>query len=65
MGIGGKGESGAAVPQHAGYGLDIDTVLQGEGREGVPQIVEADVLQPGMLISIPLSRSLETLKPKQ
>ncbi len=36
MGVGGKGEPGAAVPQHAGYGLDIDSVLQGKGREGVP-----------------------------
>ena len=36
MGVGGKSESGAAVPQHAGYGLNIDAVLQGEGREGVP-----------------------------
>ena len=36
MGVGGKGESSAAVSQHAGYGLDIDSVLQGEGCEGVP-----------------------------
>ena len=36
MGVGGKGESGAAVSQHAGYGLDIDSVLQGKGRKGVP-----------------------------
>ncbi len=36
MGVGGKGEPGAAVAQHAGYGLDIDSVLQGKGREGVP-----------------------------
>ena len=49
MGVGGKGESGAAVPQHAGYGLDIDSVLQGQGCEGVAQIVEADMLQPGIL----------------
>ena len=27
VGVGGKGESGAAVTQHAGYGLDIDSVL--------------------------------------
>ena len=31
-GVGGKGESGAAVTQHTGYGLDIDSVLQGEGN---------------------------------
>ena len=36
MGVGGKGESGTAVSQHTGYGLYIDSVLQGEGCEGVP-----------------------------
>ena len=36
VGVGGQGEPGAAVTQHAGYGLDIDSVLQGQGREGVP-----------------------------
>ena len=36
MGVGGKGESGAAVSQHTGHGLDIDAILQGEGCEGVP-----------------------------
>ena len=49
MGVGGKGESGTAVAQHAGYSLYIDSVLQGKGREGVPQIVEADMLQPRIL----------------
>ncbi len=49
MGVGGKGEAGAAVAQHTGHGLDINSVLQGEGRKGVPQIVEADMLQPGIL----------------
>ena len=36
MGVGGEGESGAAVSQHAGHGFDIDSVLQGQGCEGVP-----------------------------
>jgi len=48
VGVGGEGESGAAVSQHTGYGFYIDSVLQGEGREGVPQVVEADVFQPGI-----------------
>ena len=49
MGVGGEGEPGTAVSQHAGYGLYIDAILQGKGREGVPQIMEADMLQPGIL----------------
>ena len=36
MGVGGEGEPGTAVPQHAGYSLDIDSVLQGKGRKGMP-----------------------------
>lgn len=42
VGIGSKGESGTAVTEHTGYGLDIDAILQGKGREGVTQIMEAD-----------------------
>ena len=49
MGVGCEGESGTAVPQHAGHSFDINAVLQGQGREGMPQIVEADVFQPGIL----------------
>ena len=49
MGVGGEGKSGAAVSQHTGYGFHIDSVLQGEGCEGVSEVVEADVLQPGIL----------------
>ena len=36
MSVGGEGESSTAVTQHAGYGLDIDSVLQGKGRKGMP-----------------------------
>ena len=49
MGVGGKGESGTAVTQHAGHGFYIDAVLQGEGSEGVSEIMEADVFQPSIL----------------
>ena len=49
VGVGSEGEPGTAVPQHAGYGLYIDSVLQGEGCEGVPQIMEADMFQSGIL----------------
>ena len=41
MGIGVQGESGGEVAQHAGDGLDINTILQGEGGKGVPKLVEA------------------------
>ena len=36
MSVGSKGESGAAVTQHTGHGLDIDPILQGEGGKCVP-----------------------------
>ena len=36
MGVGAQGESGIVVPQHTGDGLDVHTVLQGQGGEGVP-----------------------------
>ena len=49
MGVGGQGESGAAVSQHTGHGFDIDAVLQGKSCEGVAQIVEADMFQPSIL----------------
>ena len=48
MGVGSKGEPCTAVTQHAGYSLNIDAILQGKGREGVPQVVEADMFQPGI-----------------
>ena len=31
VGVGGEGEACAAVTQHTGHGLDIDSVLQGKG----------------------------------
>ena len=49
MGVGSEGESSAAVTQHTGYGLDIDSVLQGQGCEGMPQVVKTDMLQPRIL----------------
>ena len=49
MGVGGEGETCAAEAQHTGHRFYIYAVLQGEGCEGVPQVVEADMLQPGIL----------------
>ena len=43
MGIGVQGEAGGEVAQHTGYGLDIHTILQGNGSEGVAEIMESDL----------------------
>ena len=47
MGIGVQGEACGEVTQHAGYGLDVHTVLQGDGCEGVTEVVESDFRDPG------------------
>ena len=48
MNIGAEGEPGIIVTQHGGYRLYIYAVLKGCdggcGGEGVPQVVEADML---------------------
>lgn len=36
MSVGVQGEACGEVPQHAGYRLDIHTVLEGQCCEGVP-----------------------------
>ena len=43
MGIGIQGEACGEVPQHTGYRLDVYTVLQGDGCEGVAEVVESDL----------------------
>ena len=47
MGIGVQGEACGEVAQHAGYRLDVHAVLQGDGGEGVAEIVEPDLWDPG------------------
>ena len=49
VGVGAEGESGIVVPQHAGYGLHVYTVLQGRGSEGVAEIMEANMRESGVL----------------
>ena len=49
VGVGAESESCIVVPQHGGDGLDIDTVLEGQGGEGVAEIVEPEVFQAGIL----------------
>lgn len=41
MGIGIQGKTGGEVFQHPGDHLDVHTVLQSQGREGVSEIVKA------------------------
>ena len=36
MGVGVQGEACGEVTQHTGYGLDVHTVLESDGGEGVP-----------------------------
>ena len=49
VGVGAKGEARIVVTQHTADRFHIHAVLEGQGRECVPQVVEADVFQPGVL----------------
>ena len=42
VGIGAQGEPRVVVAQHTGNGLDIHTILQGQGGESVSKLVEAE-----------------------
>ena len=43
MGIGVQGEACGEVTQHAGHRLDIHSVLEGDGGEGVAEVMESDL----------------------
>ena len=43
MGIGVQGEACGEVTQHAGHRLNVHTVLQGDGCEGMAEVVESDL----------------------
>ena len=43
MGIGVQGEACGEVAQHAGHRLDVHSVLQRNGCEGVAEVVESDL----------------------
>ena len=49
VGVSAEGEARVIVTQHRGYCFHIYTVLQCQGRECVPQVVEPDMLQPRVL----------------
>ena len=42
MGIGVQGEACGEVTQHAGHRLDVHTVLERDGCEGVAEVMESD-----------------------
>ena len=43
MGVGVQGEAGGEVAQHTGYGFYVNSVLEGNGSEGVAEIMESDL----------------------
>ena len=45
MGVGAQRESGIGVAEHTRDRADVDAALERHGGEGVPQIVEADMLK--------------------
>ena len=47
MGVGIQGKPGGEVAEHSADGFDIHAVLQGDGGEGVAEIVESDLGNPG------------------
>ena len=48
VGVGAQGEPRVVVAQHTGDRFDVHAVLQGQGGEGVSEIVKADVFQSGV-----------------
>ena len=49
VGVGPQGEPGVEVAQHGGHCFHIHTVLQGRGSESMAEVMESEVLQPGVL----------------
>ena len=49
VGVGSEGKACVIVAQHTGDRLDVHSVLQGQSSEGVPKIMEADMLQSSIL----------------
>ena len=49
VGVGPQGESGVVVAQHGGHRLDVHAILESQGGEGAPEIVEPEVLQASVL----------------
>ena len=49
VGVGAEGEARAVMPQGAGQGLHIHPILERQRCEGVPEIVESEMFQSGVL----------------
>ena len=47
MGVGVQGEACGEVTEHTADRFDIHAVLQGDGGEGVAEVVESDLWDPG------------------
>ena len=47
VGVGVEGETSGEVTQHAGHRLDIHTILQCDGCEGVAEVMESDLRDAG------------------
>lgn len=43
MGIGVQGEPGGVMTEHTGDSFDVHAVLQGQGCEGMAEVVESDL----------------------
>ena len=61
MGIGIQGEACGEVTQHAGHRLDVHTILQGDGCEGVAEVVESD-LRDTSSFENPLQHIIDTVR---
>ena len=48
VGVGAEGEPCVVVAQNGGDSLDIDAVLEGQGGEGMPEVMESEMLQSGV-----------------
>ena len=61
MGIGVQGEACGEVTQHAGHRLDVHTVLQGDGCEGVAEVMKSDLRNASSLQN-PLQHIVHTVR---
>ena len=57
VGVGVQSEPGGEVPQHAGHRLDVHPILEGQGGEGV-----AEVMEPHFGQSRPLQYPVELMQ---
>ena len=61
MGIGVQGEASGEVTQHAGHRLDVHSVLEGNGSEGVAEVVESD-LRDASPLQYPFQHIVDTVR---